>query len=156
VYACVCRPRSLRRRRCRASIICAGANNPVTLPADEYLYKHGILNLPDFMTNAGGALGNMVKFAGLPEKRLHQLISQQFSDKIGEVYQLSQARKIPPREAGIQMADEKFMRMKSAKEKTSSSNALYEFALSIYRRGLIPKILLRPFAFRQLQNLITR
>lgn len=138
----------------KASIICAGANNPVTLPADAYLYERGVLYLPDFMTNAGGALGNMVKFAGLPEKRFHQLISEQFSDKIHEVYQLSLAKRIPPREAGIRMADEKFLRMKAAKEETTGSNALYELALSIYRKGLIPKFLLRPFAFRQLQNLI--
>ncbi len=140
----------------KADIICAGANNPVTLAADEYLYNRGVLYLPDFMTNAGGALGNMVKFAGLTEKHFHQLIRKQFSEKIIEVYRQSQSKGIPPREAGIQMADDKFARMKADKEKASSSNALYEFALSIYRKGLIPKILLRPFAFRQMQNLIAR
>jgi len=138
----------------KVDIICAGANNPVTLAADEFLYNRGVLYLPDFMTNAGGALGNMVKFAGLNEKHFNQLIREEFTEKIIEVYQQSQSKGIPPREAGIQMADDKFARMKAEKEKASSSNALYEFALSFYRKGLIPKILVRPFAFRQLQNLI--
>ena len=137
-----------------AEIICAGANNPVTLAADEYLFNQGVLYLPDFMTNAGGALGNMVKFAGLNDKHFDQLIREQFSDKIIEVYQRSLSLGIPPREAGIRMADEKFAKMKAAKEEPSSSNVFYEFALSIYRKGLIPKFLLRPFAFRQIQNLI--
>jgi len=140
----------------KADIICAGANNPVTLAADEYLYNRGVLYLPDFMTNAGGALGNMVKFAGLTEKHFHQLIREQFTEKIVEVYRQSQLKGMPPREVGIQMADSKFARMKADKEKASSSNALYELALSIYRKGLIPKILLRPLAFRQMQNLIAR
>jgi glutamate dehydrogenase/leucine dehydrogenase len=143
-------------KKIKAEIICAGANNPVTLAADEYLYNKGVLYLPDFMTNAGGALGNMVKFAGLTERHFHQLINDQFTAKIIEVYGLSQSENIPPREAGIRMADDKFDRMKADKEEASKSNALYEFALSIYRKGWIPKILLRPFAFRQLQNLIAR
>ena len=142
--------------RIRASIICAGANNPVTLAADEYLFSKGVLYLPDFMTNAGGALGNMVKFAGLPEKRFHQLIREQFSDKIMEVYRQSHTMNLPPRAIGIKMADEKFTKMKASKEKSSGSNFFYEFALAIYRKGFIPKFFLRPFAFKQLQNLISK
>jgi len=143
-------------KRIQASVICAGANNPVTLAADEFLFSKGVLYLPDFMTNAGGALGNMVKFAGLPENRFHQLIREQFSDKIMEVYRQSQSMNRPPRAIGIRMADEKFARMKASKEKSSGSNFLYEIALAIYRKGFIPKFLLRPFAFKQLQNLISK
>jgi glutamate dehydrogenase (NAD(P)+) len=147
---------SQNMHRIKADIICAGANNPVTLAADEYLYSKGVLYLPDFMTNAGGALGNMVKFAGLDEKYFRRLIREQFSDKLVEVYERSMADGIPPREAGIDIADRKFAKLKSAKESKSRSNALYEFALSIYRKGLIPKFLLRPFAFRQIQQLVAR
>ena len=143
-------------KQIKADIICAGANNPVTLAAEEYMYGRGVLYLPDFMTNAGGALGNMVKFAGLSDKHFHRIISEQFSDKIIEVYQRSLAKRVPPREIGIEMADQKFASMKAAKEKKSSSNALYELALSIYRKGLVPKVLLRPFTFRQIQNLVAR
>ena len=140
----------------KAKIICAGANNPVTLAADEYLHDHGVLYLPDFMTNAGGALGNMVKFAGLSDKYFYRLIREQFSDKIIEAYRRSLAERITPREAGIRIADQKFARMQAKKEEKSGSNALYELALSIYRKGLIPKFLLGPVAFRQIQNLIAR
>lgn len=143
-------------KRIQASIICAGANNPVTLVADEYLYSKGVLYLPDFMTNAGGALGNMVKFAGLPESRFHQLIAEQFSDKILEVHRQSLSVNQPPRAVGIRMADKKFAKMKTSKEKSSGSNYLYEFALAVYRKGFIPKFFLRPFAFKQLQNLISK
>jgi len=38
----------------KAKLICEGANGPITLEADEMLYKKGILVTPDILTNAGG------------------------------------------------------------------------------------------------------
>lgn len=38
----------------KAKLICEGANGPITLEADEILYKKGILVTPDILTNAGG------------------------------------------------------------------------------------------------------
>jgi glutamate dehydrogenase/leucine dehydrogenase len=140
--------------RVRASIVCAGANNPVTLPADERLHRRGILYLPDFMTNAGGALGNMVRFAGLSDRYFHRLIAGEFTSKIVEVFRASEARSSTPREAGIRWAEEKFARMKAGKERRSGSNALFELALSIYRRGVVPPVLVRPLTFRHMRALI--
>jgi len=140
--------------RVRASVVCAGANNPVTLPADEHLHRRGVLYLPDFMTNAGGALGNMVRFAGLSDRYFHRLIAKEFTDKILEVHRISQALSSTPREAGIRWADEKFARMKAGKERRSSSNGLFELALSIYRKGVVPPVLLRPLTFRHMRALI--
>ena len=38
----------------KAKLICEGANGPITLEADDILYKKGILVTPDILTNAGG------------------------------------------------------------------------------------------------------
>ena len=38
----------------KAKLVCEGANGPITLEADEILYKKGILVTPDILTNAGG------------------------------------------------------------------------------------------------------
>lgn len=38
----------------KASIICEGANGPITQEADAILYKKGVLVTPDVLTNAGG------------------------------------------------------------------------------------------------------
>jgi glutamate dehydrogenase (NAD(P)+) len=40
----------------RASIICEGANGPVTPTADEILDEKGVLILPDILANAGGVV----------------------------------------------------------------------------------------------------
>ena len=42
--------------RVKASIICEGANGPVTPSADEILEERGVLLLPDVLANAGGVV----------------------------------------------------------------------------------------------------
>lgn len=145
---------SANMERIKAGVICAGANNPVTLAAEAYLHERGVLYLPDFMTNAGGALGNMVRFAGLPDTYFERLIHEEFSDKLLEVYRTARELGVPPRQAGIRMADEKFARMKESKESASGSNALFELALTVYRSGAVPSRLLRPLTYRHLRRLI--
>ena len=40
----------------KASIICEGANGPITPTADEILFEKGVLTLPDILANAGGVV----------------------------------------------------------------------------------------------------
>ncbi len=40
----------------KASIICEGANGPITPTADEILFDKGVLVLPDILANAGGVV----------------------------------------------------------------------------------------------------
>ena len=40
----------------KASIICEGANGPMTPTADEILFEKGVLVLPDILANAGGVV----------------------------------------------------------------------------------------------------
>ena len=42
--------------RIKASIVCEGANGPVTPEADEILEERGVLVLPDILANAGGVV----------------------------------------------------------------------------------------------------
>ena len=137
-----------------ASVICAGANNPVTYPAIQRLHRRKILYLPDFMTNSGGALGNMVKFAGLQEKHLHAVLNEEFDSALRHLYAESKSQSKPPAELAVHLIERKFAGMKHALELANKGNAIREIALTAYRSGLFPKILIRPFALRKIRNSI--
>lgn len=136
----------------KANIICAGANNPVTYAASQVLFERGACYLPDFMTNAGGALGNMVKFAGLPERYFLDLLEKQFTNDLRQVYDTSQAQNKTPSTIAIKALDAKFERMKLALEVTGNKNTFREFALAVYRKGYLPKFLIRPVAIRKINK----
>ena len=67
---------SKNMKRIKAKIICAGANGPVTIKAEKYLFDRGVLYFPDFATNCGGILGNSVEYVGLSEEKLQILLKE--------------------------------------------------------------------------------
>jgi glutamate dehydrogenase/leucine dehydrogenase len=53
----------------QARVVCPAANIAVTVDAEERLHRRGVLCLPDFVVNAGGALASWVDFLeGTPEQ----------------------------------------------------------------------------------------
>lgn len=52
----------------RARIVAQGANLPATPAAEARLHERGILNLPDFIANAGGVIAAAVEYRGGTEK----------------------------------------------------------------------------------------
>jgi glutamate dehydrogenase (NAD(P)+) len=96
--------------RVRASMICEGANGPLTPEADRILEERGILVLPDVLANAGGVVVSYFEWVqGLQEyfwkalevnAKLNDIVTRAFQ----ETWQTHEERSIPMRDAAYAIA----------------------------------------------------
>ena len=94
----------------KASIVCEGANGPVTPEADQILDSRGILVLPDVLANAGGVVVSYFEWVqGLQEyfwkesevnAKLNDIITRAFA----ETWRTHEERSLPMRKAAYALA----------------------------------------------------
>jgi len=94
----------------KASIVCEGANGPVTPEADQILDSRGVLVLPDVLANAGGVVVSYFEWVqGLQEyfwkesevnAKLNDIITRAFA----ETWRTHEERSLPMRQAAYALA----------------------------------------------------
>jgi glutamate dehydrogenase (NAD(P)+) len=137
-----------------ASIISAGANNPVTPEAEQILFARGKLCLPDFATNCGGMLGEALEFAGFKEAYIRDFIIAKTRAKTSAMLKPLEKANGPLREHWEPIVLEKFFAVKARAERPSLRGSLYRAARTLYRHGFVPGFLVRHWARRYFDRLL--
>jgi len=132
----------------RAKIICAGANISVTGEAEQILYEKGKLYLPEFITNCGGILGSNMEIAGLSGQFIENFIIQEIGNKISEIIEDSRKKKMSPVKFAEIEAEKKFAKIRTKSKEKTAKNRLFNIALIVYKKNLLPKWLAKLYAPR--------
>ncbi len=68
------------------------------------MHTNGILNIPDFIANAGGVICAAVEYHGGTQSQALETIEEKIRTNTSEMLERMNTEKIVPREAAIQMA----------------------------------------------------
>jgi glutamate dehydrogenase/leucine dehydrogenase len=85
-------------------LILQGANIPATTAAEAWMHEHGILNLPDFIANAGGVICAAVEYSGGTEQQAMETIAEKIRVNTTALLERVQKEQLLPRTAGIELA----------------------------------------------------
>lgn len=88
----------------RAKLVLQGANIPATQGAEAWMHEHGILNIPDFIANAGGVICAAVEYHGGTDQQALATIAEKIHRTTAETLALAQAEKLLPRVAATHLA----------------------------------------------------
>ncbi len=91
----------------RTKLIVQGANIPVTAGAERMLHQRGVLNIPDFIANAGGVICAAMEYRGSSQTQVFAMIEEKIRANTRAILEASVAANVPPREAALQLARER-------------------------------------------------
>jgi len=93
--------------RFKAKLILQGANIPITEDAERLLEERGVINVPDFIANAGGVICAAMEFAGKTQSGAFKAIDEKVSNNTREVLERVKRDGGTSREAGKKLAAER-------------------------------------------------
>ncbi len=93
--------------RLKCKVILEGANIPCTAKAERILHDRGIVNVPDFVANAGGVICAAVEFHGGTQKSAFETIEEKIRENTAQVLEESKKHNQMPREAALSLAKQR-------------------------------------------------
>ncbi len=93
---------NMHRLQCK--LVAQGANIPLTVEAERYLHRKGVLNIPDFIANAGGVICAAMEYQGQTQSAAMQTIAEKIQKNTAEVMETAQRENLLPREAAVRIA----------------------------------------------------
>lgn len=90
--------------RLKTRLVVQGANIPLTDGAEARLHEKGVLNIPDFIANAGGVICAAMEWQGAAELTVFPAIEDKLRRNTREMLEAATADGIQPRQAAQKMA----------------------------------------------------
>jgi glutamate dehydrogenase (NAD(P)+) len=100
-------------QRLKTRLVVEGANIPFTLGAEEYLHERGVVCIPDFIANAGGVICAAMEYHGATQAAALQTIEEKLRRNTGQVMETAKSKLILPRQAAIELAEQRVRRAMS-------------------------------------------
>ena len=109
--------------RLKTQLIVQGANIPCTLPAEQQLHEQGIMNIPDFIANAGGVICAAMEYRGNTQQAAFDAITEKIRLNTAQMLELAQKEPLLPRQAATQLAEKRLKNAMQYRRFSSFSNA---------------------------------
>ena len=90
--------------RLNTRLLVQGANIPATAEAEQWLHEAGVLNVPDFIANAGGVICAAMEYRGASESEVLSVIADKLKRNTKLVLDAARQQKVVPRRAAFDLA----------------------------------------------------
>ena len=88
----------------KAKVVIQGANIPASIEAEIWMHEHGVLSLPDFITNAGGVISAAVEYGGGTQGQVFAVIDEKVRENTKAMLERARATGSTPRAAAEEIA----------------------------------------------------
>ncbi len=95
------------KAKIKAKIIIEGSNIPMSAETEDFLFRKGVIIVPDFVANAGGVISSYAEYKEFSAKKMFQLVEQKVSKATEAVLSRSLKLKKNPRVVAIELAKER-------------------------------------------------
>jgi glutamate dehydrogenase (NAD(P)+) len=89
----------------RAKVVLQGANIPATAEAEAWMEAHGVVNVPDFICNAGGVICAAFEYGGGTEAQARAFIVDKVRANVAELLDRRERDGVSFRQAAIDLAE---------------------------------------------------
>jgi glutamate dehydrogenase (NAD(P)+) len=90
--------------RVKTRLVLQGANIPCTRGAEENMHRRGILNVPDFIANAGGVICAAMEYHGASQTEAFGTIAEKLRQNTKDVLDVVKKNGALPRDAALHLA----------------------------------------------------
>jgi glutamate dehydrogenase (NAD(P)+) len=103
----------------RAKVISSVANNPIAREAEPELFRKGVRVVPDFISNAGGAVAVMVDWIGGTPADVFRVLDQRLSAASRAILSAAGEQNMPPTFVAVAQAERTIADWKRAPQRLS-------------------------------------